>query len=225
MNRPSRRASSPTLRQNLRRMPRSQVIFAVVAILVVCAVVGGSVGTVILDAINSDNGDVDPEEFNASTRDDFINDLRATVEANPADAAAMSLLANVLAQDGRIDEAIDWYERSLAADPSNSQVRLSFALSLAEAGKRADAEVQYRRILENDPGQAEAWYYLGELFRGWNPPRTDEAIAALQQVLLLAPGAVIAERATELLAAMGVTTPVAIPSATPAAGGTPIPSP
>ena len=204
-------------------MPRAQVIFAIVALLVVCAVVGGSVGTVIVDAIKSDNPDVDPEEFNASTRDDFINEMRATVEANPADAAAISLLANVLAQDGRIDEAIDWYEQSLAADPTNAQVRLSFALSLAEAGKRADAEVQYRRILEDDPNQAEAWYYLGELYRGWNPPRTDEAVAAFQQVLMLAPGAVIAQRASESLAAMGVATPMATPSATPAAGGTPAP--
>ncbi len=224
MNRPSRRQSTPTFRQNLRRLSRAQAIFVVVTLLVVCAVVGGSVGTVIVDAISSNDGDVDPEEFNASTRDDFINDLRATVEANPADAAAMSLLANVLAQDGRIDEAIDWYEQSLAADPSNAQVRLSFALSLAEAGKRADAEVQYKRILESDPNQAEAWYYLGELYRGWNPPRTDEAIGAFHQVLTIAPGSVIAQRASESLAAMGVATPVATPGATPAAVGTPAPT-
>lgn len=204
-------------------MSSSQAIFAVVALLIVCAVVGGSVGTVIVDAINSDNGDVDPEEFNASTRDDFINEIRATVEANPDDAAAMSLLANVLAQDGRIDEAIDWYERSLAADPTNAQVRLSFALSLAEAGKQADAEVQYRRILVDDPNQAEAWYYLGELYRGWNPPRSAEAVTAFQQVLTIAPGAVIAERASESLVAMGVATPMATPSSTPAAEGTPAP--
>jgi tetratricopeptide (TPR) repeat protein len=201
-------------------LSRAQAIFAVVTLLVVCAVVGGSVGTVVVDALNSDGGDVDPEEFNASTRDDFIEEIRATVEANPNDAAAMSLLANVLAQDDRIDEAIDWYEKSLAVDPNNAQVRLSFALSLAEAGKRADAEVQYRRILDNDPNQAEAWYYLGELYRGWNPPRTDDAVAAFRQVLAVAPGAVIAERATESLAALGVATP----AATPAGAGTPAPT-
>ena len=223
MNRPSRRQSTPSFRQNLRRMPRAQAIFVVVTLLVVCAVVGGSVGTIVVDAINSDDRDVDPEEFNASTRDDFINELRATVTANPADAAAMSLLANVLAQDGRIDEAIDWYEQSLAVDPTNAQVRLSFALSLAEAGKRADAEAQYKRILEIDPNQAEGWYYLGELYRGWNPPRSVEAVAAFQQVLTIAPGAVIAQRATESLAAMGVATPGATPAATPTAGGTPVP--
>lgn len=222
MNRPTRRQSTPSFRQNLRRMSRAQAIFVVVTLLVVCAVVGGSVGTVVVDALNSDDGDVDPEEFNAATRDEFVNDLRATVAANPADAAAMSLLANVLAQDGRIDEAIDWYEQSLAVDPSNAQVRLSFALSLAEAGKRADAEVQYRRILESDPNQAEAWYYLGELYRGWNPPRTDEAVAAFQQVITIAPGAVISQRAMESLAAMGIATPGATPAATPAAGGTPV---
>jgi tetratricopeptide (TPR) repeat protein len=220
MNRPSRRQSSPTFRQNLQRMSRAQAIFVVVTLLVVCAVVGGSVGTVVVDALNSDNGDVDPEEFNASTRDEFIEEIRATVEANPSDAAAMSLLANVLAQDGRIDEAIDWYEKSLAADPTNAQVRLSFALSLAESDKRADAEVQYRRILDNDPNQAEAWYYLGELYRNWNPPRTEDAIAALNKVLSVAPGSVIAERATASLVAMGVATP----AATPTGAGTPVPT-
>jgi len=203
-------------------MGRAQAAFVVVSLLVVCAIAGGGVLTIVADALQSNDVDVDPEEFNADTRNDFIEDLQATVNANPDEPSAMGLLANVLAQDGRIDEAITWYERSLAIDPTNVQVRLSFALSLAEAGKQADSEIQYRRILENDPAQAEAHYYLGELYLTWAPPRPDDAIAEFRQVLTLAPGSVIADRASQSLAALGVATPSA---ATPdATGSTPAPT-
>jgi len=183
----------------------------------VCAIGGGSVLTIIADAIQSNDGgaDVDPQEFNADARNEFIDELQATVEANPDDPSAMGLLANVLAQDGRIDDAIVWYERSLAIEPGNVQVRLSFALSLAESGKQADAEIQYLRILEVNADQAEAHYYLGELYRTWTPPRPVDAVAQFSQVLTLAPGSVIADRAEQSLVALGVGTSIA---------GTPIPA-
>ncbi len=218
---PPDRRRRQTIGQTLGRMGRTQAAFVVVSLLVVCAIAGGGVLTIVADALQSDDIDVDPEEFNADTRNEFIDDLRATVDANPDEPAAMGLLANVLAQDGRIDEAITWYERSLAIDPTNVQVRLSFALSLAEAGKSADAEIQYRRILENDPAQAEAHYYLGELYVSWEPSRPNDAIVEFQQVLTLAPGSVIADRAFASLSALGVATPSA---ATPDATGT-LPAP
>lgn len=199
------------IRRRLQRLGNAQAAFVVVSLLVVCAIAGGSVLTIVVDAIQSNDADVDPEEFNAGARDEFVSELQETVDANPDDAAAMGLLANVLAQDGQIDEAIDWYERSLGIDPGNVAVRLSFAVSLTEAGKQADAEIQYKKILEADPSQAEARYYLGELYRTWSPPRPDEAVAELLQVLALAPGSVIAERAAESLGALGVATPVASP--------------
>src|SRR3712207_3014775 len=124
MNRPPRRQSSPSIWRSISRMGRTQAIFVAITLLVVCSVIGGSLGTILLDAVGSDETDGDSEEFNASARDDFIDELQATVEADPNDAGAMSLLANVLAQDGRIDEAIGWYERSLAVDTTDVQVRL-----------------------------------------------------------------------------------------------------
>ncbi len=220
MNRPLARRRARSLRQQLARMGRAQAAFMIVSVLMVCVIVGGTLLTVIIDAVQSSDDDADPEEFNASARDDFVDSLRATVEANPNDAAAMGLLANVLAQDGRIDEAIDWYERSLGIDPTSVQIRLSFALSLADAGKPVDAEVQYRKIIEADPAQAEAWYYLGELYRTWAPPRLDDAVDAYLTVLTLAPGSVIADRANEALAELGIGTPTASPAAaTPESGG------
>lgn len=217
MNPPPDRPRRRTIGQTLGRMGRTQAAFVVVSLLVVCAIAGGGVLTIVADALRSNDVDVDPEEFNADTRNEFIEDLRSTVEANPDEPSAMGLLANVLAQDGRIDEAITWYERSLAIDPANVQVRLSFALSLTEAGKQADAEIQYRRILENDPAQAEAHYYLGELYLTWIPPRPDDAISEFQRVSTLAPGSVIADRASESLSALGVASPSAATSVVSAA--------
>lgn len=191
-------------------MSGAQVAFVVLSLLITCAIIGGSVGSVIVDGIGSD--DPDPQEFNADARGSLVDELLQEVEANPQDASRMALLANVLANDGRIEEAITWYERSLELAPDDVQTRLSFAVSLASAGKAADAEIQYLRILQADPAQAEAHYYLGELYRAWTPSRIDEAMGHYRQVVVLVPGTFIAERAATALVAFGFASPVASPA-------------
>ena len=200
-------------------MNGAQVAFAVFALLVVCSLVAASLGTVAVEVLlqDDDGGDLDPEEFDASVQE-FIAEQREEVERNPNDAQAMASLAELLASDNQLDEAIDWYQRALEIEPNNTSIRLSFAKALAAGAKRADAEVQYKKVIELEPNNYEAHYYLAELYRLWEPPRLDEAAAEYRRVLeIVSPAdAFLARQAADVLTALGYATPA--PAGTPAVG-------
>lgn len=209
--RPARTA--PSFRRRLARANRTQLIFAVLGILVVCSLLAGAVGTIIVDQLTSPSTD-DTFTLNESEPDPVETELRRDVEENPQDASAAAALANYLANIGNLTEAIDWYERALQLEPDNMDFRLDFAISLSEGNKRADAELQFEKVLEAQPDNAEAHYYLAELYRYWAPPRTDEAALEYQLTIETGPDTLVAELAAQALKELGYATPVA---GTPAA--------
>ena len=177
-------------------------------LLVVCSLLAGTLGAAVFDLIDGTGG-----AETESTLDEpsgLEQSLRDRIVADPNDAATMAELANLLANGGNLTEAILWYEKALAADPASSTIRLDFARSLAEGGKQRDAEVQFQRVVADEPANVEAHFYLGELYRDWQPPRADEAIAEYRRVLDLRPDSYLAQRATEALVALGAATPVAV---------------
>lgn len=196
-------------------MNRAQIAFALFGLLGVCSLLAASVGTVALELILDNEGD--GGEFAIDAGDELVDGLRQDIERNPTDVASMALLAELLSYDGRLDEAIGWYEQALAIEPDNTRVRLSFARVLKDGGKRADAELQFRIVIEAEPGNVEAHYYLADLFRGWDPPRTDEAAAHYLRVIEMAPTAYLAGLSREQLTVLGFEVPAASPPATPAA--------
>jgi len=205
----------------LRRLSRHQIAFALFGFLVVCSLIAASVGTVALDLMLDD--DADPEEFAAGANADLIDELRGEIEDNPEDIRRMSLLAELLAQDGNLDESISWYERALEIDPTATDIRMSFALALKDGNKPVDAELQFLRIIEAEPENFEAHYYLAELYQFWEPPRVEEAAAHYTRVVEIAPSAFQAGLSLEQLTALGyatpaaAATPVGTPEATPVA--------
>ncbi len=208
------RVSQPSLR----RIGTARLLAAIFALLVVCSLLASGVGTAILDG--GFGADEPVEEQGGDVDDEFERSLRERISDDPGDVEAIVSLANLLATTGEVAEAVDWYERALEIEPNNVRTRLDFAASLAAAGRRADAEVQYRTVLTMDGNNIDAHFYLGELYRNWQPPRLAEAIAAYQQVVELAPDAYLAERAEEELARLGAT-PVASPSRLPPSSASP----
>ena len=212
----------PARGKGVRRLPAAQgarlgparVAAAVFVLLVVCSLVAAGLGTVVLERQGSEEPEVEPTK---ASGENFERSLRDAIEADPDDARAMASLANLLATQGDLSEAIDWYERALALDPSNARIRLDFATSLSGAGNRPDAELQFRRVLELDPSSVEASFYLAELYREWQPARNDEATELYQRVVEAAPDSYLAGRAREELARLGVqvATPVKAVVGTP----------
>jgi tetratricopeptide (TPR) repeat protein len=215
-----------TFWRRLTRMRRSELVFVLVALLVVCTLIFAGLAGTIVDSLDDDGSS--PDEGIANPDEDLVASLRETIEDNPNDTVTMALLANVLANSGNLDGAIDWYERVLELNPNDVTTRLDFAQSLANGGKRADAEVQYVKVITAQPDNADAHFYLADLYQYWDPPRIEEAAREYQRVIELKPDSFLADQSRLQLSALGYATPVAngtpqgiATPATPVLKGTP----
>ncbi|MEO5871358.1 MAG: tetratricopeptide repeat protein, partial [Gemmatimonadaceae bacterium] len=65
-------------------------------------------------------------------------------------------LASLLFADGKVDEAIAHYERSLALDPGYAEGHNNLGVALASKGRLDEAVAHYQRALELRPAYAEA---------------------------------------------------------------------
>lgn len=189
---------------------RYQLIFVAMAALMLCSLVVGVAGSIVLDAFDgSGNGSGgNSNEIDTSVEEAF----RSTAEANPDDPAAAAALANYLANTGKLSDAIPYYERAIELSPEDANIRLDFARSLASGAFNGDAELQFQKAIELNPSDAQAYFYLGELYYNMSPQRTVEAIDQYEKTIELDPSSFVAERAQERLAALGVATPEASPS-------------
>lgn len=189
---------------------RYQVIFIIMAGLMLVSLLLGVIGPVVIDAFQSnDNGSGgNSTEIDASVEQAF----RATAEAKPDDPAAAAALANYLANTGKLSDAIPWYEKAIQLSPNDPNLRLDFARSLATGDFGSDAELQFQKAIELDPTDPQAYFYLGELYYNMHPQRVVDAIDQYEKTIELGPETFIALRAQERLVELGVATPEASPS-------------
>ncbi|MBA3336535.1 MAG: tetratricopeptide repeat protein [Chloroflexia bacterium] len=204
------------MRRRLEGAGGAQVAFAVLALLVVCSLVAGSLGTLFLDGFRRSDADVESELSDPAG--ELADRLEMLLADNPDDAEARLLLANTLANTGRLREAVPHYEEVLKQDPDNLVARLDFAESLASGGNHADAELQFQRVLSAEPENVEAHYYFAELYSSWQPPRTELAIEEYQEVVRLEPESFFAELSQEALVMLGVEVPISSPAVTSEGG-------
>ena len=188
----------------------------------VCSIVIAGIATISFDGLFGDDGGDNAQNYQDPNKD-VISEQQTIVAQNPDDVQSVALLANLLGNTGRLKEAIPLYERALNMRPDDIGIRLDFARALADGNLRADAEKQFQEILSRDPDNQQARYYLAELYRGWVPARTDEAIAQYQRAVEIDPSTYIAQQSQHQLEALGAATPVASPNAngTPITEGTP----
>jgi cytochrome c-type biogenesis protein CcmH/NrfG len=192
---------------------RSQRIYAILGVVIVFLLIATIVGPPLIDYLTS--ADSEPDiVVDSDTPDPTEAEYRARIEADPNDAQALSALGNYLGNTGRVDEAIQYYERALAIVPNDWVTRLGFARVLGNGGKRPDAELQFNKVLAACPNSEQTHFSLAQLYATWVPPRVDEAVVQYQIVVAIAPSSFVAERAQDELAQLGVASPVA---ATPSA--------
>lgn len=202
-------------------MSRAQFAFAILAILVVFSLIAGAIGTAVVDGLTNSSGDNNDIVIDDNSSVEYENTLRTQVALNPSDAATLAALANYLAQTGRLGEAIDTFEQALALNPSDWVARLDFARSLADGGKRNDAELQFKKVVAGDPNNEQAHYFLAQLYRGWVPPRSEEAAAEYRRTIETGPETFVAEEAAKALQELGYGTPAAASPVAATAEATP----
>lgn len=94
--------------------------------------------------------------------------------------------ARQLHQAGRLAEAIELYNRLIAATPGSAMAHLSLGVALRATGRSEAAAVCHRRSIAIQPDNAVAHSNLGNALKDLG--RFEEAIACHDQSLKLAPG-------------------------------------
>ncbi len=85
---------------------------------------------------------------------------RYTLQCTPDSALAHNHLGLALVASGRVDEAIEHYERAVQIEPGYSVARFNLGLALDGRGRFAAAIEQYGKEIELAPRDAEAHYRL-----------------------------------------------------------------
>lgn len=207
-------AVQPPFFRRLSRMPAGQLAFSLIGLLVICAMVAGTLASVGFDASRKPV-DVDPTEYSDGTNA-LIDQQRKRVEENPEDAGAMALLGSLLASNGQLAEASRWYESALRLNPNDTATRLNFAGQLGANNRPFDAELQYQKVVDTaalPANQAQAHYGLAQLYENWTPPRLADAEAQYHAVAGMPGDLFISEQARQRLAQLKGGTPGATPDA------------
>ncbi len=175
------------------------------------------VATIFLDRFANATDIDDADRSNVQNpNDDVISDQMTVMARVPSDTEEVLLLANLLGNSGRLNEAIPLYEQVLRMHPEDSEARVDFARALADGGYDGDAELQFEIAIQGEPGNQVAHFYLAELYRLSQPPRVADAIIEYRAASELDPTSFVGQQAQEILQQFGSATPSITGSATPA---------
>ncbi|MGE5552692.1 MAG: tetratricopeptide repeat protein [Betaproteobacteria bacterium] len=118
--------------------------------------------------------------------------LAEAAHVAPPDPAALgpavirALQARLLADGGRLNEALGLYREALAADASLGLARRGLAEGLARLGRNEEAIEEYRRFLADNPEDCQALVAVGQLYLAVG--RLEEAKTSFALALRLDPG-------------------------------------
>lgn len=205
------------------RRARSQIIFLVLSSLVICSLLITALVTISVTGFFGSKGDAQPTDVSnyQDPNAGVLGQQQTAVAKNPNDVESILLLANLLSNSGKLQEAIPYYQKALDLQPNDASARLDFARALSDSDLNGDAELQFKKVIAIDPKNQDAHYYLAELYSRWQPTRTSEAIVEYRTAFEIDPTTLIGQRSRDALAALGVATPTASPQATPAGQATP----
>jgi tetratricopeptide (TPR) repeat protein len=112
-------------------------------------------------------------------------ELRARLKANPSDLAALVALSDMYFDAGKFDQAIGFYTRALALDPSNPDVRTDYATALHQTGHDLESLKQLDLVLAERPKFLQALFNRGVVLRAIG--RRTDAVAAFHAFIAAAP--------------------------------------
>ena len=98
--------------------------------------------------------------------------LRGALISNPNDLEVLIQLGNLCYDNGKFQDAVEWYGRALAIDPKNVNVRTDRGTSYWNLGQADPAIAEFRKSLELNPSHAQTLYNLGVVYlNGKNDPQ------------------------------------------------------
>lgn len=95
--------------------------------------------------------------------DQSLEQYAAAIRIGPAGAPLLFNAGNVADDAGKIEQAIDYFNRAQFADPKEPRYPLWLAQVQIKAGQESAARVSLVRVVNIDPAQAIAWGTLAQL--------------------------------------------------------------
>lgn len=131
--------------------------------------------------------------------------LEAAAEANPKDAAILSMLGNSYYDLKRYPEAVEAYGRALAIKPDDANVRVDYGTALFYSGRASEAKQAFEAVISKNPDHLQAHLNLGVVHRS----EGKDAAARIEwtKAQLLAPDATTRQHITQLLDGLGTAKP------------------
>lgn len=128
-----------------------------------------------------------------------IERLKALINQNPGDHAAIVRLGNLYFDLGDAPQAIVYYTYALRIDPNKPEIWTDMGTMYWQNGNTAFAEEAYRSVIKNHPGFGNAYINLGLLMRdAKRDPK--QASVVWTELIKKWPSHPAAERARSLLA-------------------------
>ena len=91
------------------------------------------------------------------------------------------LKGNILSRQGRFEEAVDAYKKSIGRNPNATVVHFNLALAYKNLNRQGEAAVALEKAVELEPGNLDARYSLGNTYN--HLERWEDAIAQLNMVV------------------------------------------
>ncbi len=108
-----------------------------------------------------------------------------TLHAESEDAMELNREGAKLVSEGRMDEALEAFQKAVEADSNDAVPRLNLAYTYDRQGRTEEAIAEYQTAIELDPNNLLAYNNLGVLHDKLG--RYDEAVAAYQRALEIDP--------------------------------------
>jgi tetratricopeptide (TPR) repeat protein len=111
--------------------------------------------------------------------------LTAALRLSPNHELAWLNRGILYARRGRMPEALECFEKSLAADPSYASAIMNKGSALAALGRADEAVDCYNAVLQKRPDFADAWFHKGRILLDGH--RAKAAILCFEKALELSP--------------------------------------
>jgi tetratricopeptide (TPR) repeat protein len=112
--------------------------------------------------------------------DESIDTLKQAIDpAKPVSGSAMAALVTTYLQAGKVKEAEDFVNATLAANPESVDALMLLGNIRYAQRRSSEAEAQYRKVIELRPKLASGYFSLARMFA--SEKRSDEAIEILKK--------------------------------------------